>query len=195
MYNCEGPYMISQPQLSANYQIGHTFSPNNRLGNATNTTTGQQAFDKRVSPNMSAAGLNGGMVPNYPAYQYSPTRKVTLGQDGMPAALYLHQLEQAYGASIVQATLVSKPGLHGYNYGDASGDWVINAGDVTLLRRYIAHILSGGTQSDFIAANPGFDPINANVNGEDGIDAADVTLLRRYLAAAYPITVPLGPKN
>jgi hypothetical protein len=197
LYNCEGPFMISQPQLAANYQIGHTFTANNRLGSATDPATGRQAFDKRISPNLSALGLNGGMVPNYPAYQYSVTRKVTPALDNMPDSIYLQQLAEAYGDYAVQNTLLSRmpPNISEiFNYGDVNGDGAVNAADTTLLRRYIAHMSGGGSTDSFQAENPGFSPDNADVNGDGVIDTADVALLRKHIAATNPLSVPLGPR-
>lgn len=78
-------------------------------------------------------------------------------------------------------------------YGDVDGNGYINSADVTLLRRYVAHIGTGGTLAQFEAAHPNFDARNADVNGRDGINAADVTLLRRYVAATDPSSVRLGP--
>jgi peptidoglycan/xylan/chitin deacetylase (PgdA/CDA1 family) len=71
--------------------------------------------------------------------------------------------------------------------GDVDGNGVINAADVTMLRRYIA----AGNDSAGLA---GFNLTNANVKGSGTIDAADVTLLRRYLAATDPSLVILGPR-
>ena len=73
------------------------------------------------------------------------------------------------------------------NFGDVNGDGVINAADITLLRRYIAAI----DKYAFIAAT-GFIRANADMFGDGIIDYANVELLRRHLAAADPSTVPLG---
>jgi hypothetical protein len=79
-------------------------------------------------------------------------------------------------------------------WGDVDGNGYINSADVTMLRRYIAHMAAGGTTAQFEAANPGFNVNNADVNGNGTIDFADVTLLRRYVAATDPATVRLGPQ-
>jgi peptidoglycan/xylan/chitin deacetylase (PgdA/CDA1 family) len=71
------------------------------------------------------------------------------------------------------------------NAGDVNGDGVINASDVTLLRRYIAR----GNNADGLG---NFVPANANVTGVGGIGAADVTLLREFLAADNPASIQLG---
>jgi hypothetical protein len=74
-------------------------------------------------------------------------------------------------------------------YGDVDGNGVINAADVTMLRRYIA-----ATDKDaFIRDNPSFNKDNADANGDGMINATDVTLLRTYLAATDPSTVRFGP--
>jgi hypothetical protein len=73
--------------------------------------------------------------------------------------------------------------------GDVNNDGVINAADVTLLRRYIA----AADKTAFRANNPSFHLHNANVDFDGQIDANDVSLLRRYLAAAGPEDVRLGP--
>jgi len=70
--------------------------------------------------------------------------------------------------------------------GHVSGNEYINAGDVTLLRRYIVHMESGGTLLAFEEQNPHFVIENADVNGDKEINFADVTLLRRYLATNKP---------
>jgi hypothetical protein len=62
--------------------------------------------------------------------------------------------------------------------GDVDGDGVIDAADITLLRRYIA----AEDKKAFLDANPRFNIDNADVNGDGVIDANDVALLRRYVA-------------
>jgi DNA polymerase II small subunit/DNA polymerase delta subunit B len=74
-------------------------------------------------------------------------------------------------------------------FGDTNQDTVLNAADVTMLRRYIA----ATNKADFVRDNPSFSEANADVNYDGRIDAADVTLLRRHLTATNPSTVPLGP--
>jgi hypothetical protein len=101
-------------------------------------------------------------------------------------------LAPRFGAGVPDMALLiegdSRP-----NYGDVDGSGYINSADVTMLRRYIAHMAAGGTTAQFEAANPGFNVNNADVNGNGTIDFADVTLLRRYVAATDPATVRLGP--
>jgi PKD repeat protein len=75
------------------------------------------------------------------------------------------------------------------DYGDVNGDGVINAADITLLRRYIA----ATDKEEFRENNKTFVPENADANGDGVIDTADVTLLRKHLTATNPATVPLGP--
>jgi len=79
--------------------------------------------------------------------------------------------------------------ISGINFGDIDNDGVINAADVTLLRRYIA----AGNKTDFLAQHQNFDLRHADVNFDSRIDISDVTLLRRHLAATNPSTVRLGP--
>jgi len=79
------------------------------------------------------------------------------------------------------------------DYGHVSGQAWINAADVTLLRRYITHIESGGTTAQFEAAHQGFNVRNADVNGDGSINFADVTLLRKYVAAIGQLSIRLGP--
>jgi alpha-tubulin suppressor-like RCC1 family protein len=62
--------------------------------------------------------------------------------------------------------------------GDVDGDGIIDAADITLLRRYIA----AEDKDAFRAANPRFNEANADVNGDGFINAADVALLRQYVA-------------
>jgi hypothetical protein len=71
-------------------------------------------------------------------------------------------------------------------YGDVNEDGIINAADVTALRRYISN---GGNA----AGLAGFNAANADVNGDGVINATDVTLLRRHVGAQNPSRVPLGP--
>lgn len=99
LYNCTGPFMVSQPQLTPVYLIGHSFDNTaNKLGTATDPTIGRQKFDKSDSANMSKAGLNGGKVPNFPAYEYSVAAKVTPAANNMPDSIYLQQLINSHGA-------------------------------------------------------------------------------------------------
>ncbi|WP_028548043.1 cadherin-like beta sandwich domain-containing protein [Paenibacillus sp. UNC451MF] len=98
LYNFTGPFIASQPQLSPNYVIGHVFdNANNRLGSATDPSTGRQKPDKSASDNMKNAGLNGGIVPNFEAYEYSMTQKVTPAANKMPDSLYVQQLINSHG--------------------------------------------------------------------------------------------------
>jgi hypothetical protein len=79
------------------------------------------------------------------------------------------------------------------NYGDTDGNGVINAADVTMLRRFIA---SQKTAAEFIATEaPGFNEANAYVRGENYISSADVSLLRHWLAASDKSEVRLGPRR
>ncbi|GAA4861388.1 hypothetical protein GCM10023310_45950 [Paenibacillus vulneris] len=98
LYNFTGPFIAAQPQLSPNYVIGHFFDKNNNLlGSATDSTTGRQKPDKGDSVNMANAGLNGGKVPNFEAYEYSVTQKVTPAANQMPDSLYVQQLINSHG--------------------------------------------------------------------------------------------------
>jgi uncharacterized protein YjdB len=100
LYNTEGPFIVTQPQLAPVYLIGHHFDPStNTLGytDVEDLTTGRRSVDKKNSANMTAAGLNGGQVPNFDAYEYSVERLVTPEQDNMPGSLYLQQLIDRLG--------------------------------------------------------------------------------------------------
>jgi peptidoglycan/xylan/chitin deacetylase (PgdA/CDA1 family) len=70
--------------------------------------------------------------------------------------------------------------------GDVNGDGIINAADVTMLRRYIARGNATGLT--------GFVEANAHTVGAQTITTADVTRLRDWLAATDPATVPLVGK-
>ncbi|MFX3636012.1 MAG: cadherin-like beta sandwich domain-containing protein [Candidatus Pristimantibacillus sp.] len=99
LYNSTGPYIATQPQITPNYVIGHLFdNANNRLGSATDPLTGRQKTDKSDSANMASAGLNGGKVPNFEAYEYSMTNKVTPAVNNMPDSLYVQQLVNSLGS-------------------------------------------------------------------------------------------------
>ncbi|WP_282936884.1 discoidin domain-containing protein [Paenibacillus sp. RC67] len=99
LYNFTGPFIASQPQLSPNYVIGHLFdNATNRLGSATDSSTGRQKPDKDTSDNMASAGLNGGKVPNFGAYEYSMSQKVTPVANHMPDSLYVQQLVNSHGS-------------------------------------------------------------------------------------------------
>ena len=69
------------------------------------------------------------------------------------------------------ATTASHPG-------DVDNDGVIDAADISLLRRYIA----AEDKNAFLSENPDFNEDNADVNGDGIINAEDVALLRRYVA-------------
>ncbi|WP_179097628.1 S-layer homology domain-containing protein [Paenibacillus sp. FSL H7-0331] len=99
LYNFTGPFIATQPQISPNYVIGHSFdSTTNRLGSATNPDTGRQKPDRDLSDNMTSAGLNGGKVPNFEAYEYSVLQKVTPAANNMPDSLYVQQLINSHGS-------------------------------------------------------------------------------------------------
>jgi len=94
IYNCIGAFIISQSQLSPNYLIGHRINEaNDRLGTGI-PVDGRVAFSRVSSDNMRIAGLNGGIVPNFPAYEYSVGSLVTPEVDNMPHSLYLQQLAE-----------------------------------------------------------------------------------------------------
>jgi hypothetical protein len=73
-------------------------------------------------------------------------------------------------------------------FGDVNADGIINAADITLLRRYIA----ATDKVAFRAAHSTFNLANADVDGNSIIDHNDVALLRLYVAASNPTTVVLG---
>jgi uncharacterized repeat protein (TIGR02543 family) len=73
-------------------------------------------------------------------------------------------------------------------YGDVDGDGVIDAADVTLLRRYIA----AENKDMFLIENPRFNRDNADVNGDGFIGPDDVALLRMYIAGFDVVLGPLG---
>ena len=72
--------------------------------------------------------------------------------------------------------ILSLDGTSEYNPGDVDGDGVINAKDVTMLRRHLA----GGWS---VTVNL----VNSDVNGDGTINAKDVTILRRYLAGGWGV--------
>jgi hypothetical protein len=77
------------------------------------------------------------------------------------------------------------------NFGDVDGNGVVNAADVTMLRRFIA---SQKTADDFIQTEAAtFNPANADVNFDGIINAADVSMLRRYIADSDRAT--FGARN
>ncbi|MFM9329937.1 S-layer homology domain-containing protein [Paenibacillus mesotrionivorans] len=99
IYNSTGPFMVTQPQLTPNYIMGQWFdSATNRLGSATNPETGRQKTDKGTSENMTAAKMNGGMVPNFEAYEYGINKKLSPQGDRLPESLYVQQLVNSHGA-------------------------------------------------------------------------------------------------
>jgi peptidoglycan/xylan/chitin deacetylase (PgdA/CDA1 family) len=73
-------------------------------------------------------------------------------------------------------------------FGDANGDGVIDAADVTIVRRYIA----AADKEAFLSDNPSFRPDNADANDDGFINSADVTLIRRYVAATNKDSVVFG---
>jgi beta-glucanase (GH16 family) len=90
-----------------------------------------------------------------------------------------------FGPSFWRLSLHGKPA-----YGHVRGAADISAADVTLLRGYIA----AQDKTAFRNANPAFNMVTADVNGDGFINSADVTLLRRWIAAVNKNTVPLGPR-
>jgi hypothetical protein len=76
-------------------------------------------------------------------------------------------------------------------YGDVNGDGVIDSGDVTMLKYYIA----SSDRPKFRADNPTFNFTNARVAGGADASAADVSLLQLWIATPVPDRhlVVLGP--
>ena len=62
--------------------------------------------------------------------------------------------------------------------GDVNGDHVVDAKDVTFLRRYLV----GGWNVTIVEAN-------CDINKDGAIDAKDVTFLRRYLVGGWGIVL------
>jgi hypothetical protein len=60
--------------------------------------------------------------------------------------------------------------------GDTNNDGVVNAKDVTVLRRYLAGGY-GVTMDERVG----------DTNGDGAVNAKDVTILRRYLAGGYGV--------
>lgn len=105
LYNCEGPFMISQPQLAANYLIGHSYNEADKLGSVADPTTGRVGFDKKDSNNMQKEGLNGGKVPNFKAYEYSVEKKVSEQDEvSLPESIYIQQLIELKGEKAAHIT-------------------------------------------------------------------------------------------
>jgi hypothetical protein len=84
-------------------------------------------------------------------------------------------------------------------YGDVNGDGVINSGDVTFLKYYIA----SSDRAAFIRDNPSFNLVNARITGfgadgdeNTGPSAADVSLLQLWIATPAPDRhmVQMGPR-
>lgn len=116
LYNSEGPFIMSQPQISPNYLIGHSYDyPKDRLkyGETVNVfltkgdeLTGHLPPDFDSEPNLfllQNANLNNGQVPNFPAYMYSVERKVSPALDNMPDSLYLQQVKDRLGTKAVES--------------------------------------------------------------------------------------------
>ena len=125
LFNTFGRFMASQPQVSPNYVIGHWWehTPENMalFGNhgtvtaahqangnvrADTPVTGRVIFEHTTSAIMNAQGLNGGWVPNFPAYEFlviegGNTRPVNPTQDRMPESLFIHQVLDARGPGAV----------------------------------------------------------------------------------------------
>jgi len=97
VYNCTGAFTVSQPLVTPNYVIGHKFDPATNLLGTGIDANGRVAF-RQASVNMGAAGLNGGMVPNFPAYEYSIGSHVTPERNNMPRSLYIQQLNNRLGS-------------------------------------------------------------------------------------------------
>ena len=89
-----------------------------------------------------------------------------------------------YGHGIVD-TYAALSGVQSYtaNIGDINEDGVVNAKDVTRLRRYLAR---GWEDEGYIHE------ILADVNSNSVLDAKDVTRLRRYLAGGWENDNALG---
>ena len=97
-------------------------------------------------------------------YVYDPDRKTS---DGKTDYSWNYALEGKLEVTVT-APDVKK--------GDVNGDSIIDAKDVTALRRFLA----GGW-------NVTIADVNADTNGDGTIDAKDVTLLRRYLAGGWGV--------
>jgi hypothetical protein len=103
MYNCTGVYIISQPQLTPNWIIG--FNPQIRNLGTSQSDAGRGGFGHSTSANLTAAGLNGGRVPNMPAYEFRLNRHVNPAQDAMPNSIYVQQLIDRTGNPNVEQIL------------------------------------------------------------------------------------------
>ena len=101
--------------------------------------------------------------------------------DGTYPITVTYDPEQIYNDSFENVALTVADGavtVKNVLVGDVSGDGVINAKDVTFLRR---HIAGGYSVSVDLAA--------ADINGDGSVNAKDVTFLRRYIAGGYGIVL------
>jgi len=108
LYNTTGTFIASQPQIVPNFVIGHSWdnTPENRrmFGEATapdGPQTGRVNFQRttQATDRLIALGLNGGIVPNFPAYEFSVGRPVNPAQDNMPESLLMQQVMDARGSA------------------------------------------------------------------------------------------------
>ena len=118
LYNTFGVFNTSQPQTAPNFAIGHWWeqTDENRFmfGPATaNTVEGRANFQRTTHgvEILQELGLNGGIVPNNPAYEFGigRGRPVNPAQDNMPDSLWLQQVLDAGGQSAVDGHMQSMP--------------------------------------------------------------------------------------
>jgi endo-1,4-beta-D-glucanase Y len=155
----------------------------NRIGPLTfqGTPLNDWGWVDYAAPAMVAASVYGPVARMNMGWEYCRTQEKTDGR-GFGAYFNVLCMIAASGNWWDPTLHMKQPPMRG----DVDGNGVINSGDVTMLRRYIAHISSGGTLAQFEALVPGFVVENADINGDGAINAADVTLLRRYLADSSP---------
>ena len=112
MYNTYGAFIMSQPQIAANYIIGHRYTVGGRriYGNTDSgplhagrdwETTGRFNY-QNITTNvyrLVELGLNAGIVPNFRAYEYGlgRGRPVNPIDDNMPDSLFLQQVHDTRG--------------------------------------------------------------------------------------------------
>ena len=111
LYNTFGTFIASQPQIAPNFVIGHWWdnTPESRFmygaPNAGGALTGRVNFQRTTQQvyRLIAYGINGGIVPNFPAYEFGlgRGRPVNPTDDNMPDSLFIQQVLDARGPEAV----------------------------------------------------------------------------------------------
>lgn len=109
-------------------------------------------------------------------YLYLSDNVISIGSNAFEGDedLIIRCSSGSYAAQYAQENNIKAEYPYAYLIGDADGNEDVSVNDVTIIQRYLAHLLH---EYDEVLIN-----LRGNVNIDDELDTIDVTLIQRFLA-------------